>query len=271
MIPCSRMKRGRVDDRGIPRRFEVGRPLQGGSWTDPTGVRAMGSNESIYDLGEIHLEEPRAARPATTSGGFSVAYARPPRASGPGPGLTGSLSLFVPGAGQIVAGEGTWGLFFVSALGFVVALAWALFVTLERLIPTLDLLGLPRVALVATFGALAACACALHVSAAIQAHSLRDDANGDRRPHPALAAIASALLPGWGQILVGHRVRAALFLLSAWVLGIVWLAVTPAVAATLDACGFPVPPALMDGWGPVVLVAVPIAVWAVGIYDAARG
>jgi TM2 domain-containing membrane protein YozV len=230
----------------------------------------MSSNESIYDLGEIHLEESRAARPAASPGGFSVSYARPTRAAGPGPGLTGSLSLIVPGTGQIVAGEGTWGLFFASAMGFVAALGWALLATLERLVPTLDLLGVPRIALVATFGALAACACALHVSAAVQAHSLRD--HGDRaRPHPALAAVASALVPGWGQILVGHRVRAALFLLAAWALGIVWLAVTPAVASTLDACGFPVPPALMDGWGPVVLVAVPIAVWAVGIYDAARG
>ena len=231
----------------------------------------MSANDSIYDLGEIHVEEPRAGRAKAAATSPSISYARSPRASGPGPGLTGSLSLFVPGAGQIVAGEASWGLFFLSSIGFVAATAWALVMTLERLLPTLDVLGVPRVSLIATFGVLAACGCVLHVSAAIQAHVLRDDGDPGRVPHPALAAIASAVIPGWGQLLVGHRVRGALFLVSAWALAIVWLAVTPAAAMILDGCGFPIPPVLKDGWGPVAMVAVPITVWAVGIYDAVAG
>lgn len=229
----------------------------------------MTHHESVYDLGEIHVEERESPR----QGGFvspAAARERTPRASGPGPGLTGSLSLFLPGAGQIVAGETVWGLFFLSCGGFVAAAAWALVETLERLLPTLDLLGVPRVSLVAAFGALAVSGCALHIGAASQAHALRDEGDRERAAHPALAGIASALVPGWGQLLSGHRVRGAIFLFAAWALGLCWLAVTPQVSAVLDACGFPVPAAVRDGWGPVAFVALPLAVWAVGIYDAAR-
>jgi TM2 domain-containing membrane protein YozV len=229
----------------------------------------MTDRDSVYDLGEIHLEE-RESRVREGFASPAPVYGRAPRASGPGPGLTGSLSLFLPGAGQIVAGETVWGLFFLSCVGFIASVAWALIETFERLLPTLDLLGVPRVSFVATFFALAASGCALHIGAASQAHALRDDGGPERAPHPALAGIASALIPGWGQILSGHRVRGALFLFAAWALGLCWLAVTPQVSAVLDACGFPVPPAVRDGWGPVALVALPLAVWAVGIYDAAR-
>lgn len=229
----------------------------------------MTHHDSFYDLGEIHLEE-RGSPERSASAVAVPSSPRMPRAAGPGPGLTGSLSLFVPGAGQIVAGETAWGLFFLSSGGFVAAFAWALVETVERLLPTLDLLGVPRVSLIATFGALAACGCALHIGAASQAHALRDDGKRGGTPHPAVTGIASALVPGWGQLLAGHRVRGALFLFAAWALGLSWLAVTPQVSAVLDACGFPVPAAVRDGWGPVALVALPLAVWAVGIYDAAR-
>jgi len=238
----------------------------------------MHETDSVYDLGEIRLDEPRNSRGSVGSSRVSipsasapVSYGRSPRASGPGPGLTGSLSLFVPGAGQIVAGEATWGFFFLTSLGFVAAVAWALVVALERLVPTLDILGVPRIALVATFGALAACACALHISAASQAHALRDDGGSGRAAHPVVAGLASALLPGWGQLLVGHRMRGALFLFAAWSLGLLWLAVNPAVAVVLEGCGFPIPPVLREGWGPAAMIAVPIALWAVGIYDAVAG
>ncbi len=231
----------------------------------------MTHHESVYDLGEIHLEERESGKqtgPARDAPAFPRAPR--PRASGPGPGLTGTLSLFLPGAGQIVAGETVWGLFFLSCGGFVAALAWALVETLERLLATLDLLGVPRVSLIAAFFGLAAAGCVLHIGAASQAHALRDTGDRGRAPHPALTGIASALVPGWGQILSGHRVRGAIFLFADWALGLCWLAVIPRVSAVLDACGFPVPAAVRDGWGPVVLVALPFAVWAVGIYDAAR-
>src|SRR5262245_52394540 len=96
----------------------------------------------VYDLGEVSLEDKSrtAAAPRRTS--WPSAAAHPGR--GPHPGMTSTLSLFVPGLGQMVAGEPVAGLFYASAIACVATVARALVVTLDRILPTLDLIEIPR-------------------------------------------------------------------------------------------------------------------------------
>jgi hypothetical protein len=247
----------------------------------------MSQDHPIYDLGEVDLDSPKEPFPPVfeaprrrpqpsgqpgPNGATRTSFERSGRgAMAPGPALTGSLSMFVPGLGQMVAGEIAWGLFYVTGFALCAAVVWAVFRTLDSLVPTLGLLGVPvqwvAIALcVLTFGAMG-----LHLSAVVHAQGSVDTDYDRAIPHPIVAGIASLFVPGWGQLLAAHRRRAALFLGAVWILGVAWLAVTPGVAVALGRIGVALPASFRDGWGPVTLLATPLVVWVVAVYDAAAG
>jgi TM2 domain-containing membrane protein YozV len=246
----------------------------------------MSQDDDIYDLGEVdhtaphrvfagsplvaeQFEERRPGarrRPLRAVRGTSD----PAAASAVGPALAGSLSIFVPGLGQMIAGELAWGLFYLSGMGFCGAAIWAVFTTLDRLVPTLSLLDVPTAALTATVGSLALLTMTLHLAAVLHAHAIAYD-DGRTPPHPLVAGIASLVIPGWGQLLAGHRRRATLFLGGVWLLGTAWLVVTPMGTPLLARLGLALPSALKDGWGPVSMLAAPLVLWAIAVYDAAAG
>ena len=231
----------------------------------------MSRDDTIYDLGEVDHDKPRAV--------FGVAPDLPrptpirrgtrPEPQGVGPALAGSLSMFVPGLGQMIAGEIAWGLFYLTGMGFCVASLWAVLATFDRLVPTLRLLEVPPELLVVSVGSLALFAIALHLSAVMHAQALA--AGRQAAPHPIVAALASLLIPGWGQLLAGHRRRAVLFLGGVWFSGVAWLLVTPAGTRLLSRLGHGLPTAMRDGWGPVVMLSAPIVLWLIAVYDAAAG
>jgi len=233
----------------------------------------MNGDEAIYDLGEVELDKPRPVfgttpvvpRPAP------VRHEIQPEPVGAGPALAGSLSMFVPGLGQMITGEIAWGLFYLSGMGFCAASVWALLATLDRLVPTLGLLDVPLEVLVAALSSLALLAIGLHLAAVVHAHARAAWTEDQASPHPIVAGLASLLLPGWGQLLAGHRRRAALFLGGVWLLSVAWLLVTPAGMRVLSRLSLALPASLRDGWGPVVLLSAPIVLWAIAIYDAAAG
>jgi hypothetical protein len=246
----------------------------------------MSQDDPVYDLGEVELEQPRSAfppvfdatrpqpalRPAPRGAGRSGGGRRASRTiSRLGPALAGSLSMFVPGLGQLVAGEIAWGLFYASGVGFCAAVLWAAVTTLDRLVPTLRLLDVPAQAVAVTLLGAAIVAMALHLVGILHAHAMGEDVGGATPPHPIVAGIASLAVPGWGQLLSGHRRRAALFLASVWVLAAAWLAVMPAAAHVLGRFDLRIPAAMRDGWGPVLLLALPAVVWVIAVYDAASG
>jgi len=233
----------------------------------------MSRNETIYDLGEVDHDKPHAA-----FGGIpEVPRPMPPRRetrteqAGAGPALAGSLSMFVPGLGQMISGEIAWGLFYLSGMGFCAATLWAVLVTLDRLVPTLGLLDVPGTAIIVTLGSLALLAVALHLAAVLHAHALATCMGDQTAPHPIVAAIASLAIPGWGQILAGHRRRAALFLGGVWLLSGAWLLLTPAGTRVVVRLGLTLPAAMRDGWGPVVMLSASLVLWVIGVYDAAAG
>ena len=179
--------------------------------------------------------------------------------------------MFLPGLGQIAAGETAWGLFYVTGIGFCAALLWAAVATLDRLIVTLGVLGVPVQALTTALIAAALAVVALHVGAVAQALGRPEDGWEGMVPHPIVTGVASLLVPGWGQILAGHRRRAIAFLLALWVTGLAWLLVMPSVGGALAQLGLELPGGLKDGWGPVTLLASPVVIWTIAVYDGAAG
>jgi hypothetical protein len=187
------------------------------------------------------------------------------------PGLAASAAIFVPGSGHLIARDLQGALFFSSALGFVTALGWALWQTLDRLLPTLALLEVASWSLAVIFAMLYLLAAALHVLNVLDAHAARLRACLPRRAHPILAALASAVVPGWGQVLAGKRGRAALFLSALWALGAAWLLALAPIRETLGRLGLPLPldDRLIDHYGPIVLLAATGVVWTIATWDAA--
>jgi len=232
----------------------------------------MSREDTIYDLGEVDRQQATAAfsRPLGVKAAPPIRRTSRPDAPGPGPALAGSLSLFVPGLGQVVAGEFAWGLFYFTGIGFCAALLWATLASLDRLFPTLRLLGVPPEALVVAVASLAVAVVTLHLAGILHAQSVTAGTQS-LVPHPLVAGLASLLVPGWGQLLAGHRRRAALFLLSVWLLSAAWLLVIPTGARIVGRMGFALPMSIKDGWGPAVLLGAPFIVWVIAIYDAAAG
>jgi len=240
----------------------------------------MEQDELVYDLGELEVE-PRQSRAefhpsieglhsrTTRSRSRSTAGRPGPRSIGPA--LASSLSIFLPGSGQLLAGEAQWGLFFLTATAFLATLIWAISATLDRLFSTFDLLGFPPKVLVCGLASFYVAASALHVSSVLQAHGLGYPVSERRGPHAILAGLASLLVPGWGQVLNGHRRRSALFLVSLWVLGAAWITVSPVGSHTLSYVDLRVPSGALEGWGPSTLVTLTAVVWVVAVYDAAAG
>lgn len=234
-------------------------------------------DEARYDLGEIRLDGRLTDFPTapgrTPSGrmhgrGSGHAAHRNGRVGGT---LAGSLSLFVPGLGEMVAGEFAWGFFYLTGIGFCAAMLWATVRTLDRLVATLQVLGVPLPLLVGAMLLLAGSAVLLHLAGVMHAHAIGDGPSGHAAPHPIVTSLASLLVPGWGQLLAGHRRRATMFLGALWLFAAAWLLVTPQATTLLASLHVALPSGVRDGWGPAVLLAGPIVIWALAVYDAAAG
>jgi TM2 domain-containing membrane protein YozV len=237
----------------------------------------MSQERSVYDLGSVDLsatrdpapEAARAAQPAAPPH-ESRTVVNPrrmrPIAAVPAPAfdVCGSLSIFVPGSGQILRGEIALGLFFLVTVAFFGTLVWAIVGTLDRLSATLSLMGQSPAAAAWMLGALFAAGGLVHLTCVLNAGS-----NGARAPNPAFAAVASLLVPGWGQILNGDRYRAALFLFLLWVVAAGWILVSPPAHSVLAELGLYLPVWAKVLSTPIVRWTLPAIVWTLSVYDAA--
>ncbi len=266
----------------------------------------MNDKPPVYDLGEIGDPRPRRGprfpsvdtqprtsagtrppmRPVATLTGLEPERAAPqadappkpaPKAtSSPSPRrerrlngpLAATLSLFLPGAGQLASGHPKLALLFVCLLGLFASVGWAIVQTLERLNETAVLLGAPRQLSSWILVLLFALAAATHLAAVLHAHDLGEARRGPARPRPLLSTAASLLIPGWGQVLNGDRVRAVLFLGGLWHLAGAWIVVVPVLRHLLEAQTFVLGSLLL---GPVLLLCATCVLWTLAVYDAASG
>jgi hypothetical protein len=235
----------------------------------------MKQDAAVYDLGAIDPDPGLKRRPQAEE--RKQAYPRretPPGAAGdprfersPGTWVLGPTML-VPGSGHILRGEIAHGLAFLGATGFVAALGWALVNTLDRLGPTLGLLGMPRALGVWTLGVLFIALATVHVANVLTAAKESRSASTGRVQRPLVAALASLVVPGWGQAISGRLFSAALFLAACWVAAGSWILVWPPVRALLDQHGLYLPQWLVWMTSPGVRWTLPVVVWALATYDA---
>ena len=185
------------------------------------------------------------------------------------PDVVTSLSLFLPGVSQMVRGQVTRGLFLLSSLAFLGSIAWATLQTLDRLAVTLDLLGLSMYFVFWTLVWIYLMVVTIHLSGVWTA----TEDSPRRVRHPAVSAVASLIVPGWGQILNGDRLRAVLFLGAAWLAAGFWIAASPPVTELFNTHLPVVTPWEQLARTPLVLWTLrwtlPLVIGCLAVYDAA--
>ncbi len=235
----------------------------------------MGQTADVYDLGELE-EQTAWPRRESSAGGRSGTADSSPRGAiaagartsiGPGRALAGTLSLLLPGAGQVVRGDLTTGVFFLTAFGFLGTLGWALLGTTDRWVLTLDVLGYPRELGVCALAALFILAGMLHLASVMNAGGSLPERG--QAPHPATAGVASAIVPGWGQLLNGDLGRATLFLGAAWAVTGVWVVGSAPAGSLLRSLDLALPDALANLCAPGARWTLTAVLWALAVYDAA--
>ena len=227
----------------------------------------MNEPSTVWDLGEIAEQpvprtartqdlEDRPARPSATRLRRSV---RPSNQID----WVSSLAIVAPGVPDLLRGQRTRGLFYLSMFGFVGALGWAVYATLDRLAPTLALLGLPPEAAVWSLGALFGFGVVLHLGHIATTTPARLGA-----PPPPVAAASSAIVPGWGQLMNGDVSRAFVLAAGAWTCAGLWLLASPWLTGLLTARNLILPPVLTAASGESARWAATAVVWALAVYDA---
>lgn len=225
----------------------------------------MSQFSSVYDLGNVDVASDgtrRGAPIARTE--VRARYHDPSGSSDYGIDAAGFLSLLVPGLGQLFCRRAGAGLFFLTWTGLIGAFGWALVATLDQTMSTLRLLGYPGVVAVWTLGGLFVVLALLHLTAILTA----GPADGHRAAHPVVTGIASAVLPGAGQILAGSRTRAVVFVATDWAIAALWLVQAGPIVKKLDQVGVIVPDIVQAMTQPAVLWTAPAVVWALSVYDA---
>jgi len=245
-------------------------------WELPAGVglaactATMSDTVETYDLGPVGAA--RAVRP-TRSPFRSPAHSRSwdwaPSSSSE---LCSSLSLLLPGAGQALRREPILGAFFLTTMLFLWTFAWAVLDTFDRVIGTLALLDVSVAVPLWTLAAAYVTAAGLHVVGVWNA-SLSIDTAEPLRAHPALPAAASAILPGWGQLLNGDRLRGVLFLGALWIVAGVWIIGSSSAIEFFNTFVPTVSPLEQSLRSPffawTTRWTLPTVIWCLAIYDAA--
>jgi hypothetical protein len=237
----------------------------------------MNDEAAVYDLGEVKLDDMRPRKMPSSVASHPRHRRRELRGNAVGDAGSSSIqkawpvsfALFIPGAGHILRGEFRRGMFYLASMGFLGALCWAVLATLDRLSATFTVLGLPPEIGLWALGVIFILAAITYVGSVCGAVPSGTPSDPLKAPRPLVSGIASLLIPGWGQALVRHRVRTALFLSGCWLVGGAWILVSPPVQALIDSQGLYLPRALVLLGSPLVRWTLPAILWTLAVYDAA--
>lgn len=184
------------------------------------------------------------------------------------PAVVRSFALFVPGAGHVLRGRTMSGLFFFLSMAFLATLIWSVLATIERMVATFELLGISIAAIFWGLTLIYASIAGLHLAGVVSS-----DDSPPEAAHPVAAGMASALAPGWGQLLNGDRIRAALFVGCLWLVAGVALWTSSSATETINAHVPIVTPWEQFARSPLILWTLkwtlPAVVWCLAVYDAA--
>ena len=187
------------------------------------------------------------------------------------PWMPGSASLFVPGAGQWLNGQGAFGLLFLSLqlLGF--AILYSLTQTWRSWTWLAGIFEIGEQQLAATLFFAGTLAPALILGSVMHAYlaSMRRGRPAPFSGPAALPAAFSAIVPGWGQLLLGQPGKTAAFL-TPWLASLYVVAVSlrwPLFWAAFDRTVRP-----LNGLDLTALqigaLTVGVLAWIVSAYDA---
>lgn len=206
---------------------------------------------------------------ATVATATDLAAAAP---RGPRPWLSASASLLVWGAGQWLNRDRSLALLFCLLQALAIAWAWCLSATWDVWVRLGWLFFIDEITL-RTAAAVAGLAIpALAILSVAQAY-LRAERHPGARPFEgpaALPALASALVPGWGQILNGQIGKTVLFLAS-WAFGLYVFAasqIQPRMWAWIDPTEIRVAGVRVTA-ASLAALAVATLGWVLAAYDAA--
>jgi hypothetical protein len=236
----------------------------------------MSDKAAVYDLGELDMPEQRPEkgpppvvnRSARPLGEMSMRAAGNAGQTWLSGAWSVSFAMFLPGSSHILRGDLRRGLFYLASLGFLGALCWAILGTLDRLSATFTLFGLPSEIGPWVLGAIFIIAAVTYISNVCSAAPAPAEYDPQRAPAPLVSGIASLVVPGWGQAIAGHRMRAALFLSGCWLVGGAWIMVSPLMQAMLDSQGLVLPKSLELLVSPLVRWTLPAILWTIAVYDA---
>jgi len=196
-----------------------------------------------------------------------------PRAAGAHggwPRVGASCSMFISGSGHFLHRRWKTGAFYLLTVCVAAALHALASATWPRLLSIASRYDLGEADLL--FGLLMVDVFVITVLLAgvHTAYALGRVCSGDEAkptPHPLWAALASLLVPGWGQIVNGQVMKAMAFLFATYagVLAMAaWLLLPDPIVRLLAAIGEPFQPAVVAS----ALLALGLVVWTVSLYDA---
>ncbi|HEU4401681.1 MAG TPA: hypothetical protein VFT43_06210 [Candidatus Polarisedimenticolia bacterium] len=239
------------------------------------GGKGKGKAQSQQRGASIALAKPpRSAENSRTSDETVTERNTPPRGTRlrqPHPAAAGSLSMFVWGLGQFYNGDAKLAMLFLMCEVLVVSFHYFMYMTWDRILSFSHIFFVSEWELMLYASSIDFCLIFFMIYNVAQAYR-GAEAQGSRfggLRNPFVSGLASALIPGWGQMLNGQLGKAIFFLFSfllqLYLVGLYRLSPFFAVIADLDLQALTT---RKVAWAGMAVFFVTGLCWALSAYDA---
>ena len=233
-----------------------------------------GDDQSIQALLDQLLDDKQGGEPVRPTPAPTIVEAIPSRravVTGPRPWVSASASLALWGSGQWLNGQRSLGMLFFLLQALAAAWIYCLAMTWESWVWLAELFSVPEASLQTAAAGAGLAIPLIGVGCVAQAFLYPPSGPGGRgmERNRLLPGVASVLVPGWGQLLNGHTVKAFLFL-TTWAVGLYLLAISrlqPTLWARIDPGRRPLA-GLQISNGMAAIMGVVGVLWVIAVYDA---